>query len=316
MLINQIKMFLLANKKHYAFIADNLKDPFIKDIYKASKEKGKEKDIYVDASFLDSDNTEYDKSNFLSIAIATRVDGIILVGEQNKKISELIKNAESNKIPVVTILNDYDDENNTSDSITNKNFIGLDNTKLGNEYGNLIIDIVKSNDIKINKSCNVTILSPSLQGKNQSNNIKKSIEETLSKDKKIDISYNINNINLESKAPFSASIAVSKLVKENKTPNIIICHTKEDTLNVYATLIDYNKIGDVKIIGFYYSEELLNAISKHSIYATIKPNIKIIADECIDALIKEADDAKSTIHNIDSFEVIDYNNIDRYYLAP
>jgi len=293
-------------KYHYAFIADDEDDPFIKDIYNSAKEKGKTEGIYVDWS-LDSRTTEYDKSDYLSIAIASKVDGIILVGENNNKILDLIEQAKENKIPVVTIMND-------SNIQKGKNYICLDNNKLGNEYGLLIKEIIKSKAVNVDKRLDIVLLSRSNQDSNQKELIKSGIQDALSNDKEINIDCNIKDISLDNKVPFSAATKITSHIRESgNSPHVIICSTKEDTLNVYATLIDYSTTNNTKIFGFYDSTEILNAISHDNyIYATIKPDYKKIAYKCMDTLKNASGDLeKNNIIKIDSFDIIDHNNVDK-----
>ncbi len=47
---------------------------------------------------------------------------------------------------------------------------------------------------------------------------------------------------------------------------------------VYQALIDYNQVGNVKVIGFYYSDVILDAIDKEIISSAIALDMDEIAD--------------------------------------
>ena len=53
---------------------------------------------------------------------------------------------------------------------------------------------------------------------------------------------------------------------------------------VYQALIDYNQVGNVKVIGYYYSEMILDAIDKGIISSAIALDMDEIGRYSINAL--------------------------------
>ena len=48
--------------------------------------------------------------------------------------------------------------------------------------------------------------------------------------------------------------------------------------------MDYNKVGDVQILGYYCSDQLLDALSKDIVKATITPDTDKMGRLCVQAL--------------------------------
>ena len=51
-------------------------------------------------------------------------------------------------------------------------------------------------------------------------------------------------------------------VNDENLPDVLVCMYEVVTECVYQALIDYNQVGNVKVIGFYYSDVILDAIDK------------------------------------------------------
>lgn len=71
---------------------------------------------------------------------------------------------------------------------------------------------------------------------------------------------------------------------ENQLPDIIICLNELNTTCVYQAVVDYNKVGQVNILGYYDSETIINAIDRNVIYATISIDTMQMGRFCVDAL--------------------------------
>ena len=58
-------------------------------------------------------------------------------------------------------------------------------------------------------------------------------------------------------------------VNDENLPDVLVCMDEVVTECVYQALIDYNQVGNVKVIGFYYSDVILDAIDKEIISSAI-----------------------------------------------
>ena len=65
------------------------------------------------------------------------------------------------------------------------------------------------------------------------------------------------------------SIKTFLLKDRESLPEIVVCLNEMDTIAAYQTVVDYNEVGLVNILGYYDSEVILNGIDRNVIYATI-----------------------------------------------
>ena len=117
----------------YAFIAEDPDSQLSNRIYKEISEYAKENGCYVEMTGENLSAT-YSKADRINIAISSKVDGIILEGDDSEETKELIRKAEDAGVPVVTILSDCEGSER-------KSFIGLNQYTLGTEYGNTLTEI-------------------------------------------------------------------------------------------------------------------------------------------------------------------------------
>ena len=90
---------------------------------------------------------------------------------------------------------------------------------------------------------------------------------------------------------FSVEESIRDIFMEEELPDIIICLNELNTTCVYQAVVDYNKVGEVSILGYYDSETIINAIDRNVIYAkwNIKTNPGNIIDifNCDDSVLEK-----------------------------
>ena len=117
----------------YAYIADDPDSQLSNRIYKEISEYAVEHDCYVEMTGQNL-STSYSKADRMNIAISSKVDGIILEGDDSEETARLVDKATANGIPVVTVLTDCQ-------TSSRKSFVGLNNYSLGSEYGDQLAAI-------------------------------------------------------------------------------------------------------------------------------------------------------------------------------
>jgi len=255
---------------HYVLITDDNQDSFWDEVYQGALNAGEESNVYVER-FGEDLAVSYTKAELMEMAIAAKVNGIIVEADQSEEMKALIDQAEDKGIPVVTVMTDCYGSKRQS-------FIGLGSYNLGREYGREIIQIANENTKK------VLILMNANTDDNNQNILYTGINETLSNE------GNHLNLNIETKivndtGSFSSEEAIRDIfIDSEQLPDIIICLDEENTLSTYQAVVDYNLVGDVKIIGYYTSDTILKAISQDVISATIAVDSKQIGKSCVDSL--------------------------------
>lgn len=114
---------------HYAFIVDNPEDEYWQQVYEAAKEEGKKQNIYVEQIFENVSQT-YETKEYMDIAIAEKVDGILLQSS-SKSVGPEMNAAMEAGIPVVTMLHDNYSGRRCA-------FVGVNDSSLGDSYAELI----------------------------------------------------------------------------------------------------------------------------------------------------------------------------------
>lgn len=282
--------------RHYAFITDNPLDPFWSDMYEAAKETGKGRGIYVEM-MGENLTGSYSVSELTEMAIASQVDGII-VNPVDEPSIRLIETAAAKGIDVLTIFND----------ITNSSricFVGVGNYKMGQEYG---AQIRKLKEIGAQ---NVLILIDSDDSVNQ-NLIYSSIRENLS-----DTDININPLMFDSSNAFGAEEAIRNLVlgSDQNRPDILVCLSAINTECAYQSVVDFNKVGQVHIVGYYGSEIVMDAIKKNIIDSIIKLDAQQMGEKAVEAMAEYQQKGRVNEYIVADTVIINQDNVEEYLLS-
>ena len=254
-------------EKHFALILEESYDLSQKTIYEGAKQKGEELSIYVE-NFGDYLPVSYTIKDKLKMAIASNVDGIILHADPDEEVHNQIKEATLKGIPVVTVLDDLPLSGRIS-------YIGVNQHQLGKYYGNQIHEIIKDNN---NTFTNIKIL---IDNKDNSPEILLSgIKESLHMGNlKIDL------IPIDRQSAFSSEETMHDIILEQEDfAVIIVCLNATDTISAYQTIIDYNMVGQVEVIGYYDLDIILEAIDKDIIDSTIVIDTKQLGELSVETL--------------------------------
>lgn len=243
---------------HIAMIVNDSTDTYWKSVYEAARAKGIEENIYIE-SFGSLLNKEYERSELVKMAIAAKVDGIILEAENTEEMETLINEASAldDSIPVMTIGTDIPGSNRIS-------FVTANDYAIGVKYGEDITKIAeqKKDNLK------VTVLLPANKEGMQPNLVYSAISEVIDKsDKKISIS----TLSTGEKDDFESEESIRNLLisAEEERPEAIVCLNAADTISAYQCVVDYNLVGKVEIIGSYTTTQILDGIEKGIIHSSV-----------------------------------------------
>lgn len=260
-----------AYEKYYLMISNDRDKDMWQSIYKNAASTAKDKSAYVELLSPDkrSGNTQED---CLRIGIASNVDGIILEADGSEEEKELINEATQKGIPVVTAL--------TDDSASARiSFVGVNSYQMGTAYTQELLGLLKPEG-----ATDIMFLTASDAQAQESNlvfyQVKKELEEKKSENQEINISqYAVDNT-----ADFNTEEVVKDIFVKEDLPDVLVCMDSVVTECVYQALIDYNQVGNVQVIGFYYSDSILDAISKGIISSSVTLDMKDVGEYSINAL--------------------------------
>lgn len=291
---------------HYGFIASDNSDPFLLAVYTAAKETAATKGIYVE--LLGENLTgNYSSRELMEMAIAAKMDGIILESDETVQMKNLIDKAVSEGIPVVTYMTDSSDSKRQS-------YVGVSYYNLGKQYGE---EVLKTNHTG---ECEVLILTKENRADSSRNNVYSGVLDVLAEDEtkppleteeKTDYSVEITAIDTSS--TFSVEEAVREiLLDEENTTNIVICLDEITTNCVYQALVDYNMVGQIDVIGYYDSESILQGIDKGIIWGTVTVDASKMGESCIDALTEYQESGYVSNYLLVEIETITKANVKDY----
>ncbi len=271
--------------KHYALIVDDPDDPMWDSVYEHMLKVGDEKNAYVER-FGDNLATTYPKADLLRIAIESKVDGIILEGEETDEITALIYKANEENIPVVTVLKDCVGSKRVS-------FVGINNYSFGNEYGNLILKA--ATEIRTNRASEgdagsedivrVLILLDGQPLDASQNIVYAAVQENIEAAGDAARKLIIDTERIDAASVFRTEERIRDIVQNTeKLPDIIVCLNEQNTASVYQTLVDQNKVGQIYVIGYFDSETILRGIERKGIYATVTIGAQQMGKYCVEAL--------------------------------
>lgn len=262
--------------KYYVMITENSNTDFWKSVYSGACQEAERHNAYVE---LMGENLEVNlsKEDLLRIAINSNVDGIIIEGDDDKETLELLLQAKAANIPVVTVSDDNMESNRIS-------YIGVSSYNMGKEYGNQLTQYVKNNVTE--DKCDVLVLMDESFTTSSQSIILTAINEAI-ENANISDKVNIYSQVVSSGKDYAAEEDIRDIfVGENSHagPDVIICLSEKNTLCVYQTVVDYNKVGQVEIFGYYISPTIKSAIEKDIIKSTIVVDTKQMGRCSVEAM--------------------------------
>jgi ribose transport system substrate-binding protein len=262
-------------KYHFSVIIKNTDDPYLKNLGKGLTEQADSSNVVLEMNYS-SDSDENDTIKYINMAIDSKVDGIITHAFNTDNFQKAIDKAETNNIPVILLDNDVPKSKRSC-------FVGLNTFQIGTLEGKLVNDGLKSKS-------RVAFIMEQYQDFNNLqlegfNNVIK-----LYSDIKIETTKN------SEPGILGANNVTQDIINNYPDINAIVCSSAKDTIGAAKVLVDLNKVGDISIIGFDSTPEILSYIDKGIIYGTIIPDGYSIGSKSISALMSLKE--KGTVSSI------------------
>lgn len=258
-------------KYKFDMIVDSPNSPFWQEVYESAAECAGENDVLLEIKGIGWE-INYDKIDFMNMSIASRADGIILQYNGEAGLEEKIDEAVSKGIPVVTVMSDAGRSKRQS-------FIGVSDYQLGAAYGEQVAEYVDENTDSI-----LILMKRNIDDMNRSQiytQILNAVQEKESVPKGIQVRVQ----NLLSAGNFETEEAVTDIFQQPEgAPDILVCMDEETTECARQAVIDFNLAGQVKIIGYYVSNDILTAVEKGVISVTCDVDTSQLGMYSVEAL--------------------------------
>lgn len=276
-----------GKRAHIAFIAADLSDDFMKSVLESVRKEADERKIYVECMGEELTET-YSKQELLGLAVAAKVDGIILEGDNQEETRKLIADAKEKNIPVVTIRSDCTDSDRAC-------FVGVNNYTLGHSYGNQILNLSYHRSKK-----DVVILMDQRAEDLGQTIIYSSLCQTLEENP--GVKFHIVPIQIDKKLTFEAEEQIRNLFMEEQLPEIVVCLNQLYTNCAVQAIIDLNKVGMTELLGFYDNPLIRQAIQEEVLNCSISIDTEQMGRCCVESLQDIWDTGNtSEYYSVDTF---------------
>lgn len=286
-------------ENYYVMIVNDRSSQFWKSVYAGAQADGKESGAYVE--FLGNNLAEdYTREELMEIAISAGVDGIIVEADEGEEITALINEAVRRGIPVITVLGD-----NTSGE--RQSFVGVGSYNLGREYGRQVIRLCERDTKRV-----FVLMSGNTNSTSQ-NVLYSGIQETIEKEMPAEGKALLEMKAVDNESAFAAEESIRDIfMSGEQLPDIILCLDERSTACVYQAVVDYNKVGQIDIIGYYDDPSTLQAIERNVVYSTVSIDTAQMGKYCVEALNEYNELGNVSEYFSVDVTVINANNVRKY----
>jgi len=282
-------------KYHLQIIVQSKDDNFWSMFKEGAKVAEEELGVFIEFVPLEQLNTEQ-LMKAVEMGVNSGVDGIALQAADVDLTQQMIDEAKAQGVELITYENNY--------AIAETPIVGTNNYSLGTYAGKMAIQATggKGDAVVIYNSAG------NEEDKEFNNLIMQGIDNAFGSYGSINRTetYPINSDMFEAEKVFS------EIMESGAIPDLIICMDEKCTPGIAQLLVDYNMVGDVKLVGYGFTALTLEYIEHGVIYGTICPDAYEIGYQTVTSLIQllegnQISDAIST-----GLNAIDKSNVTQY----
>lgn len=281
---------------HFAMVVDSSEDLFWTGVYESAAQAAQEAGACLE--LVGSGLSEnYDEYQQMRMAIAQQVDGILVYPDGSERMTALIQEAVDRGIPVVTMMEDDLDSGRQA-------HVGGNSYDQGQEYGSLIGRLREEQGEEIQT---VTVLMDNDRGSGQEILYSAILEACEG------LNLSIQAVSVDNTNSFSAEEAIRDIIMDTeRIPDVLVCLNYMDTISAYQAVVDYNRVGVVRIIGNYDSAYILSAIQKGIIHSTLTVDPELLGQQSIASLMEYLDSGRTSGYAAVDLIVITGDTVDAY----
>lgn len=255
----------------YEMIVDNGNAELWQAVYESADKQAKAHNACLQFHASDKGNG-YDEADYMEISIAAQADGIILEYNGEQALKEKIDKAVEAGIPVVTVMKD-------APKSLRQSFVGVNDYQMGQAYGEQVVKLLDEETEQI-----LILLNSEKEDSEKSqiySQISSAVLQSLPKGKEIQVTAQ----NLIPNNKFDIEEAIRMIFQDSQgPPQILVCTDEMTTECAYQAMIDFNMVGEVKILGYYISDTILEAVEKSLIPVTCSLDTDQMGKDSVEAL--------------------------------
>lgn len=260
--------------KHYALITGDDDQEFWTQVYESAREEAAENDAYLEW-FGRNLSSEYSLNDLAIIAMHSGVDGIILQASEEEGTLEMIDEIVNAGIPVVTALSDCPES-------VRQAYVGVNNYDIGLLYGQKVVSMVLK---QFKKNIRILVVINGDRISSSQNLILLGMREAISKGLPPGYYVNIETELINQEGTYATEEYFNSFfVSRKDLPEVLICLDEKETRCSYRSAVDHNRVGELDMIGYYYSKDILRAVEKEILSCTLSVDAEEIGRSTVDAL--------------------------------
>jgi len=282
---------------HLQVIIQNTNEYFWTYFQEGAKAAEEEFGVYVEFVTVSQRDTNLLKEA-VEKGVNAGVDGIALQAADLELTQDIIEEAKEQGVALLTYEND-------NFIIPNTPMVGSNSYSIGSIAGDMAVEVSGGVADVV-----VIINNAGDQGDVQYKNlIVQGILQSFSKYSTI----NITDIYTLNSDMFEAEKIASSIISDTKKVDLIICLDEKSTPGVAQVLVDNNKVGDIKLIGYGVMPQTLDYIERGVIFGTVCPNAYEIGYYTVKQLTQSlkgeqiSDYTSTKLYTIDAHNVNEYN---------
>lgn len=256
---------------HITMITNDITSPYWQQVYDGAREEAACSDTYVE--LMGSNYVEnYSVTEKTKLAEYAGTDGILVYPEQTDEMIQLINDAKSINIPVVTMKKDSSDSKRIA-------YVGNNDYFYGQALGKRILQMKKQGG-----HTNVSLLVPSNTYTSANKDaLKMGLISTVGEK---DVTINLSDIH-DTNDLIDAEDALNKILSSQvEEPDILICLDLRTTEIAYQILKDRTLDKTIRIIGNDISKTVVQGILEKSIDSVIMVDPTELGKKSVDAYLK------------------------------
>ena len=256
-------------QKHYLFISSD-ESQMLRDIYEQTALACEECGAWLEWCGQDMPG-HYSAAECVGLSIAMEADGIIVYPDGSQDLEEVIRKASEQGIPVVTILRDLPDSGRVS-------FVGVSNYQMGDRYGGQLLSLMH------NGKNAVCLLTDAGDSENETQLLYTQMVQAVLNGAPSGKTMELRTESVDSRTDFDAEEVIRDLLLGEERPDILICLNSVQTECAIQAMIEYNLVGEVQVIGYYVTDQILQALRQDLIPVTMTIDTKTMGEDCVQAL--------------------------------
>ncbi|MCI6637430.1 MAG: sugar ABC transporter substrate-binding protein [Bilifractor sp.] len=281
---------------NFAYIGDK-SSSFQKAVYDYALSEAEKNGDYMEFTGKNLD-TSYTIPQLMDLAIQSKVNGIIVNGDDSEDLKSAINHAVDAGIPVICVGTDCYGSGRQS-------FVGVSYYNVGEDYGDTLSSLAN------NRRQNVLVIASPEEKTTGQNLVISGIKNSLEKNHVLD-RFSISSKTLGDGDRFSTAEAVTDLFESSSLPDILVCLDETTTSSVCQTIVDTNHVGDVTICGYYRNDTILNAVQRKVAAMTLTVSPEEIGRTAVDNLLQYIDTGFVTEYSPIDIEIITPDNVRKY----